>query len=253
MKHWRLLLAAGGLIVLGACSNPEADWQAAELENTEAAYQAFLEKHTEGEWAQRAEAALDAIKDSRDWESAQTSDAIEAYNNYLLAHPTGAHMGEARQRITELETEGAWNTAVSAGTKEALEDFLLRYPDAPQAEQARSQLVALAPPPPPPPAPKTAPKPAAKPAPKPAAAKAASPPPGDYHVQLGAFGSKATAQAEKTRLEQRWKGVVGALQLESPRGDALWRVKSAGMRESAARAACQKLKGSGQDCMVAKR
>ncbi|MBM4196563.1 MAG: hypothetical protein FJ197_05600 [Gammaproteobacteria bacterium] len=250
MAHSRLMLAAALAILASACTNPEADWQAAETENTEASYQAFLENHPEGEWAQRAEAALDAIKDARDWEAAQTSDVIEAYNNYLLAHPTGTHMGEARQRITELETEDAWNTAVSAGSREALEDFLLRYPDSPQAEQARAQLVALTPPPLP--EPKPAPKPAAKPAPKPAAAKTAAPPKGNFQVQLGAFSAKATAQTEKSRLESRHRSITGALHIEQS-GDKLFRVKSAGMTEAAARSACQQLKSRGQDCMVAKR
>lgn len=253
MKTWRLIVAASVVAAVAACSNPEADWQKAEAEDTEAAYQAFLKDHPEGEWAQRAQAQLDALKDARDWENAQTADAIEGYNNYLLAHPTGAHMGEARQRITELETEAAWAAAQTAGSKEALEDFLLRYADAPQAEQARAQLAALAPPPPPP-APEPAPKPVAKPAAKPAPAKAAALPKGDWQVQVGAFSSQAKAQSEKARIEKRFKGTVGTLTVQKPAGgDSVWRVKSAGLTEAAARSACQKLKGAGQDCVVVRR
>lgn len=256
MKHWRLVVAASVCSLVAACSNPEADWQKAEAENTEAAYQAFLGKHPEGEWAQKAQSQLDVIKDARDWENAQSADAIEAYNNYLLAHPTGAHMGEARQRITELETEAAWQSAQAAATKEALDDFLMRYADAPQAEQARALLAALNPPPPPPPPPKAQAKSAAKPAAAKSTAKpaAAAPPKGDYQVQLGAFSAMDKAQAEKTRMEQKYKGVVGPLAIQKPAGgDQLYRVKSAGMTESAARSACQKLKGAGQDCMVVHR
>ncbi len=245
MNTWRLAVAAAVVALVAACSNPEADWQQAEVENTEAAYQAFMDKYPEGEWAQKAQSQLDAIKDTRDWENARTSDAIEAYNNYLLEHATGAHMGEARQRISELETEAAWSAAQAAGTKEALEDFLMRYADAPQAEQARSQLAALAPPPPPPPAP----------AKKTSTAKsAASLPKGDYQVQLGAFSTLDKAQAEKTRMEKSYKSVVGALSIHKPTAaDSLYRVKSSATTEAAARSACQKLKASGQDCMVARR
>lgn len=258
MKTWRLVVAASVVAVVAACSNPEADWQKAEADGTEAAYQAFLKDHPEGEWAQRAQAQLDALKDARDWENAQTADAIEGYNNYLLAHPTGAHMGEARQRITELETEAAWAAAQSAGSREALEDFLLRYADAPQAEQARGQLAALSPPPPPPPpepapAPKPAAKPAAKPAPAKPAAKPAALPKGDWQVQVGAFSSQDKAQSEKARIEKRFKGTVGTLVVQKPAGDGMWRVKSAGLTEAAARSACQKLKGAGQDCVVVRR
>lgn len=250
MNVVRLVAALLAMLAIVACSNPESDWQKAEIENTEAAYQAFLENYPDGEWGEKAQAQLDAIKDSRDWENAQTADAIEAYNNYLLAHPTGAHMGEARQRIGELETESAWSAAQTAGTREALEDFLLRYADTPQAEQARSQLAALTPPPPPPPAP----KPVAKKAPAKPATSAASIPKGNYQLQLGAFSSLSKAQSEQARIEKRFKATTGALIIQKPAsGEQLYRVKSGGMAEAAARSACQKLKSAGQDCMVVRR
>lgn len=243
MKTLRLAVAVVAPFMLFGCANPEADWQKAEAENTEAAYQAFLEKHPEGEWAERAQAQLDALKDARDWENAQTADAIEAYNNYLLAHPAGAHMGEARQRITELEQEAAWGAAQRAGTREALEDFLARYPDAPQADQARSQIAALTTPPP---------QPTAKP-PRPSG-KSAQPPKGNYQVQLGAFSTMDKAQSEKARIEKRHGASLGTLTIQKPSGsDRLYRLKTAGMTERAARSACQKLKSSGQECMVVRR
>lgn len=263
MKNWRLAAAAAVCVVLAACSNPEADWQKAQAENTEAAYQAFLEKHPEGEWAQKAQSELDNIKDLQDWQNAQTADAIEAYNNYLLAHPTGVHMGEARQRIAELETEAAWATASTVGTQETLEDFLLRYGDSIQAEQARAQLAALNPPPPPPVRPMAEVKPAPTPTAKPAAAKTpaakpaakpAAPAKGDFQVQLGAFSGLDKAQSEKTRMEKSYHSIVGSLSVQRPSGgDSVYRVKSSGMSEAAARSACQKLKSGGQDCVVVRR
>ncbi len=266
MKAWRMAVLTAAIAFAAACSNPEADWQKAEAEGSEVAYQAFLDKHPEGEWAQRAQAELDGIRDRRDWENAQVADAVETYNNYLLAHPTGAHMGEARQRIAELEAEAAWQTAQSAGTREAVDDFLIRYADAPQAEQARAWLAALNPPPATVPAPaKATPRSAAKAPPaveKPKSAKAApvgkgngtSLPRGDYQVQLGAYSSLDKAQGEKARIEKHHKAVVGPLSIQKPAGgDKVYRVKSAGMTETAARAACQSLKRAGQDCMVVRR
>ena len=249
MNSLRLIAALIAMAALAACSNPEADWQQAESENTEAAYQAFLEKHPEGEWAQQAQTRLDGIKDGRDWENAQVADSIDAYNNYLLAHPLGAHMGEARQRISELETEAAWLAAQGAGTREALEDFLLRYADTPQAELARTQLAALNPPPPPP-------APAKKPVARSTKQSSAAPaiPKGGFQVQLGAFSSLSKAQSEQARIEKRFRATTGPLSIQKPSGgDQLYRLKTAGMTESAARSACQKLKGAGQDCVVVRR
>ncbi len=264
MKILRPAAVLAALVLLAACSDPQADFGKAETEDTEAAWQAFLEQHPEGEWADRARMRLDAARDSRDWDNARSTDAIEAYNNYLLAHPTGAHMGEARQRITELETESAWAAAQAVGTREALEDFLLRWADTPQAEQARAQLAAMTPPPATPAkaagtkaAAKAAPQAAAKPAARPAAKPATSAPAaarGDYQVQLGAFSTADKAQAEKTRLEQRFRAITGALVVERAAGTGgLHRVKSAAMTETAARSACDKLKSAGQDCVVARR
>ncbi|MCK6371971.1 MAG: SPOR domain-containing protein [Gammaproteobacteria bacterium] len=246
---WRSVVVTVAVALVSACSNPEADWQQAEAENTEAAYQAFLDQHPDGEWAQRAQAELDAIKDQREWAAAQTLDTIEAYNNYLLAHPTGRHMGEARQRIAELETEASWQAAAAAGTKEALEDFLLRYADAPQAEQARNQLAALSAPAPAP-APKSAPKPATKTAPQ----KPLALPKGNFMVQLGAFSTLAKAESEKARMEKRHHALLGSLVVQKPSGnDTVYRIRSSAMAESAARSACQRLKAAGQDCVVVRR
>ena len=45
--------------------------------------------------------------------------------------------------------------------------------------------------------------------------------------------------------------LVGSLSIQKPTGaDKLYRVKTMGMSNAAAHSACQKLKGSGQDCMV---
>jgi cell division protein FtsN len=248
MKIWRLAVAVAVLAGVSACSNPETDWQKTEAQNTEAAYQAFLDKYPEGEWAQKAQSQLDAIKDTRDWENAQTSDAIEAYNNYLLAHPTGAYMGEARQRITELETEAAWSAAQGTGTREALEDFLVRYADSPQAEQARTQLAALTPPPAPAPEAKAK---AQKIAPSAGGSTAAARPKGSYRVQMGAFSTREKALSEKARMETRYRDVTGELTVANPTGaDKLYRVRTSGMTESAAREACRRLKASRQDCVV---
>ena len=71
MKAWRLAVITAAMVLIGACSNPEADWKKAGAEGTEEAWQAFLDKHPEGEWAQKAQAQLDGIRDARAWEGAK--------------------------------------------------------------------------------------------------------------------------------------------------------------------------------------
>lgn len=252
MRLLRLAVAAAAVFLLFACSNPQSDWQKAEADNTEAAYQAFLAKYPEGEWAQKAQAQLDSIKDTRDWDNAQTTDNADAYNNYLAAHATGAHVGEARQRMAELERDLAWTAAQQAGTKQSFEDFLARHPDAPQADQARSQIAALTPPPPPPPATKGKTTGKAGSAAKVATVTRATG--GDHVAQLGAFSSMEKAKAALAAAEKKDHGIVGSLAIQKPTGaDRLYRLRSSAMSEAAAHSVCQKLKSSGQDCVVVRR
>lgn len=255
MKVWQLATAVAAMALITACSNPEADWNKARADGSETAYQAFLDRHPDGDWANKARAELDIIRDERDWESAQISDAIQSYNSYLLAHPTGVHMGEARQRITELETQAAWESAWAAGTPEAMEEFLIRYGDSPQAEQARRRIAELGQPP------KTvqeSPPRAAGPASSAAATSQRSTPAkppvrasGNHQVQVGAFSSADKAERARTDIEKRHYGIVGSLSVEKPSGnDTIYRVKSSRMSEEAARSTCAALKRAGQDCMV---
>lgn len=283
MKRLRISVVSAAALLVIACSNPEADWTKAQTQHTEAAYQAFLERHPDSEWASKAQAELDVIRDRHDWEKARTVDAIEAYNNYLLAHPVGAYLGEARQRIHELEIEEAWAAAQSAGSRVALEDFIIRYADTAQAAEARTALSKLVPRGAAAPAPRAVVKagtvkpattvaaPTASPAVKnpvtgksalahiaPAAGQAKKPaaklPAGDYRIQFGAFSTAAKANSEKARIEKRFGSTLGALTVKpaATSGD-LHRLQSAAMTADAARTTCRELKGSGQDCLVVRR
>jgi D-alanyl-D-alanine carboxypeptidase len=77
---------------------------------------------------------------------------------------------------------------------------------------------------------------------------------GEYVAQLGAFSSMDKAQAALSKAEKRDHTIVGSLSIQKPAGaNRLYRLRSVGMSEAAARSACEKLKGSGQDCVVVHR
>jgi cell division septation protein DedD len=278
MNALRICVVSTACLLVVACSNPETDWAKAQAENTQAAYEDFLERHPDSEWSRRAQAEIDVIGDRRAWEKAQTADAVEAYNSYLLTQPVGAYIGAARQRIYELETEAAWAAAQAAGSRIALEDFIIRYADTAQAEQARARLTELASPPPAfPPAATTVTRTPRTETPRtektrlariaPAAGNATKAAPkspvgtegpagtgGNYRIQFGAFSTAATAQSEKARLEKKFGSTLGTLAVKTATtGSDLHRVQSTAMTEAAARSGCQKFKSSGQDCMIVRR
>lgn len=96
-----------------------------------------------------------------------------------------------------------------------------------------------------------APKPAASPSPKPSAS--ASPQPQGIGVQVGAFSSKASAEAGWTRLQQQHEALSGVPhRVVEGRADigTVHRLQAVTGDVAAANALCGKLKASGLACQV---
>jgi cell division septation protein DedD len=73
----------------------------------------------------------------------------------------------------------------------------------------------------------------------------------DVRVQLGAFRSRDTAEAERKRLQQAYGDALGDVVVESADTDpALFRVRSAPMARELARNACAALAEDDQACIV---
>jgi hypothetical protein len=89
----------------------------------------------------------------------------------------------------------------------------------------------------------------AAPAPVPAAT-------GGWAVQLAAPATELEARAEAGRLGRKYAGDLGGRSLSYhaalSRGRTVWRVRVAGLAESDALALCNKIKGGGGACFVAK-
>jgi len=252
-----LLLAA----LLGACSNPEDDFRAAEQAGTEAAWREFIAQHPDNALAGQARMRLDDLLEQQDWARAQESGTAEALRAYLQAHPMGPNADAALEQLLDLERRYIWQTAVRTASREAFENFLLQYPDAPEADEARERIAALSPPVPakaarpaaataaPAKAPATAPRPASTA--KVAAPKASA---GSTRLQLGAFSTRERALQQRQLLESRFSQILpGPLSVDAPGSgsrDQLHRLRSAPMSEAQARSTCATLREQGQACMV---
>ena len=204
---------------LVACSSPEADWKKADAQATIGAYQKFLTDHPNDSHAGQARGRIQALQDEQAWSEAQKANTAEAYKEYVDTQPNGIHATEAQERMTAMQRADAWKVAQADGKAPTLQQFLQKYPTGPEADQARAELQKL-----------TA-----------------------YRVQLGAFRSKKEADALSQRLKARYTDVLHEVVVVAPSGsDKLTRVRSAGMTESGAKAACSKLKKSHQRCEVVK-
>ncbi len=246
----RLLAAAAILVLLAACDSAQREWEAARAEDTQAAYQAFLERYPESELAAQAGTRLEVLRELEVWQQAVAADTPSSYEDYLAAYPSGAHAREAQLTIETLREAEAWEQAQALNTSEALETFLSHYPDGAHSDDARAAIDALS----------TVDVPAALQAqalPQEAPPARAVEPEGEYQVQLGAFQSQESARKEGDRLEAAFGELLGgSVNVEPPEehgSGSYYRLKTRPMSEEDAREACDALRREQQSCFIVSR
>lgn len=95
--------------------------------------------------------------------------------------------------------------------------------------------------------------------PEPAKTASAAPPPGNYIIQLGAFGQQTGAENAWRILAERYSGSLADLvpdiqRMTTSDGRTLYRLRAGYFAtEAAAERACTSLKALGQDCLAAAR
>jgi cell division septation protein DedD len=215
-------------------------------------------------------------RESDDWKSAQAADTVAAYEQFLHQYPGSTHVSEANTRVTQLAEDEAWQLATSQDTQAGYQQFAARFPDGKWTQEARVRIenFALTPPSTDTPAtvmanmsgaatspattaPATATKPAPLPVPppsKPATAASVDTPASGYGVQLGAYSTKAKADAAWADVSKRFKAQLGGAKHEVVPGKSgtakVFRLRVAQAGESAARELCDTLKAHHQACVV---
>lgn len=228
------------VLTVAACSAEQQDWRAAEAAGTSEAYQHFLQRHADSELAGKARERVGEFAEDRDWEEVGKVGTADAYRGFLAAHPNGRWSQEARIRIESF----------------ALGSIPRMEPQAPGQTGSRAsgvKLLRLAS------ASSTVPAGAmAAPAPVQASVAGAgaapvSPAGRVYAVQLGAFGSAASANREWQRLRSRFGSQLSGLSPQVVRGGnssgELYRLQARAGGEAQARAICDSLKAQSQPCV----
>ena len=234
-------LAMAALLALAGCARDGRDWSSAQDADTQEAYEAFLAKHPQSEFAPQAKSRAAQLVEERDWSVATQADSPESYRKFVEQHPDGKWTQEARIRVENFNVmtasapegppaaAGATTPAVAAATTPAM-------PLAPAAASAVR-----------------APGAASPGAAAGAAATNRAAAPGEHRVQLGAFSSVAKAEAEWARVRARFAPLnsleprITAVQTAAGR---LFRLQAAGLPAAAdAKALCDTLKAGGQACL----
>ncbi len=122
-------------VFVPGCKFEERDWTRAQAANTVEAYAAFLDKHTQGHFADLARKEIE----QREWKLAASSDTIDAYQAFIAKHPSGEHVDAARQAIDGLE----WKLAASSDTIDAYKAFIAKHPSGAHVDAARQAVDGL--------------------------------------------------------------------------------------------------------------
>jgi cell division protein FtsN len=249
----KLALIAVLLTLAAACSREQQDWRSAEAADTTEAWGRFLEQHPDGELAAQARQQIRQLTEARDWQHADSVGTVEAYRGFLAQHPTGKWADEARIRIeafalgsaprTPPQTpEEAERSKAPAGVN-ALQVATGVAPAAAELAQTPAAEAGMA-----------TPGEAAQAAPSADVALVRDALPDDgYGVQLGAFGSPASADREWQRLQGRFSAQLGGLSprivVASTDSGRLYRLQAPAAGEAQARAICDSLREQAQACV----
>jgi len=264
-----------------ACSQEKEDWRSAEAANTTEAWQRFVEQHPDSEFVDQARSRIAQLRLQQEFQYADRLRTVDAYRDFLTRHTSGKCAELARIRIEAFSLGSA--PRISPPTPEEIAAFsgsgvrALRLATAAmsateitggggagmQAAPAEAIPSEAAPAvggaqgAEKPGAPGwAAPGEAAQAAPDAVVRPAsASDTVADarYGVQLGAFGSEASADREWLRLRGRFGSELGSL---SPRivvaetdAGQLYRLQAPAAGEAQARAICDSLKEQDQACV----
>jgi cell division protein FtsN len=241
------LLALFGLV---GCARDSQDWRSAQQADSQEAYEAFLDRYPQSEFAPQAKERAAQLAEERDWAAATGSDTAAAYQQFVGRHPDGKWTQEARIRIENFNVMAATAPEAAVGDAPAAAVVVAGKSAAsvaaspkPAASVAAKPVVA------------SSTRPAATPVaaaqPRPAAASA-TPDAGGHRVQLGAFSSQVKAESEWTRVRGRFAPLQGLepriTAVQTPAG-RLFRLQADVPSEAGGKALCEQLKASGQACL----
>jgi SPOR domain len=214
-RKW-LLTVLSAVALVAACGSAENDWNQATAANTVAAYEAYLQKHPDGNHRAEADARITKINETDAWNHATQANTVQSYQDYLQRKPDGEHAQQAKDSIESIQRANDWSQAKLAGTTAALQDFLRKHDKGTEADQARQQLASM-----------TA-----------------------YRVQLASAKSQLQAEHQRVRLQSKYGKVVHEMTVTPARVGSNYLVVSTPMSETDANSTCAKLRHAHSECTV---
>lgn len=221
--HWRVWISLCCLPLLVACGELQ-DWQGTQRADTLEAYESFLERYPDSQYAPVAERRIASLAEERAWRMASEQDTAEGYRNFVDTYPKGRWASEARLRLQNfMSAPGVLGPAAVEPVERPVEDI-----PTPELKPATSSLTERVP------------------------ATASAPKGVRHRIQLGAFSSRdkaeegwQTARAAHPDL----RGLVPQIVMSAQGGSAIHRLRAGVVSEARAREICAKLNAAGQACV----
>lgn len=267
MRTSRLVLIAAtalcSLALVTGCSGVKQDWSSAQGADTIEAYDGFLAKHADSEFAAQAKERIAQLTEERDWEVATQADNADSYQKFLAQHADGKWSQEARVRIENFNVMNSSTPAAPMPSAAAQPAAVPSAATAAAPAPAKAAAAEAAKPAPASaatpaatvtPAKVAAPAKVAVPAKAPAPTSAATPAKssGGVRIQLGALSTEGKARSEWQRLQGKFpalKGLEPQVTAAQTAAGKLYRLQARVASEAQAERICGTLKAAGQGCI----
>ena len=194
-----IVLLTAVTFTIAGCSHVGEDWKAAQTADTTEAYQDFLRQHPDSEYGVAAQERVRQLAEDRDWQQASKTDTLDAYQQFVAVHADGKWAQEARVRIENFQLSAGGQAAPTVpGTEGGT--------GAPVAATAAATATAAAS------APQTSSHTNPKSAIQNGSTAGAGKSSGKHYAQLGAYGSKASAESAWHQISGRFRTQLKSLQ-----------------------------------------
>jgi hypothetical protein len=219
--RWRLAISFCCMALLAACGELQ-DWQGTQKADTLEAYQAFLERYPQSQYAPVAERRIANLAEERDWQLASERDTADAYRQFVDTYPKGRWASEARLRLQNfMAAPGVLGPAALEPVERPV--VPIRTPELKPTTGTSRQSSDVS------------------------QAKGVQ-----HRIQLGAFSTREKAEQGWQLARNRYpdlRGLVPQILAASSTDSSIYRLRAGVVSEARAREICTKLASAGQACV----
>ena len=133
------VLIAGIIGALFLIFHPWPHYQVASFQDNVSAYQGFVNRFPQSEYAPAARERIRVLQEEDVWRAAVTDNGMESYRNYIRIYPDGKHLDAAKLRTTEL-ADGIWKGISGTRSEAEVTKFLKEYPETSKQADAEARI-----------------------------------------------------------------------------------------------------------------